>query len=95
MSGVYVMAGRSVLRLERQPGTVIRVCSGAVWLTQEGDMRDYYLTAGESLTVKCDGTVLATAIGRSEVSVSARVPRGSRAQRLVKLLASLAFADAS
>jgi hypothetical protein len=69
-NGSYAMARRSVLRVVDEPGTVIHVRSGELWITQEGDVRDYYLTAGQSFTVRCDGTALATAMSQSEVSVT-------------------------
>ena len=61
----HAMARHGVLRFDDQPGTKIHVWSGAVWLTQEGDIRDYYLTAGQSFTVSCKGAALATAMSRS------------------------------
>lgn len=95
MASQYPMARRSVLRIDEQPGTVIQVWSGALWLTQEGDTRDYYLTPGQSFTVTSRGTALATAMHRSWVSVTPPPRREGRAQRLAKLLAGLAFAHAS
>ena len=95
MSGEYAMASRSLLRLADQAGTTIRVSCGELWITQEGDPRDYYLTAGQSLTLTSQGTVLATAICRSWVSVTPPPPRESAAQRLLKLLAGLALPRAA
>jgi hypothetical protein len=94
MSNEYPMARRAVVRVDDQPGTTIYVWSGELWVTQEGDARDYYLTAGQSFTVAADGTALATAMCRSWVSVTPPAPRASRAQRLVKILASLVPAHA-
>jgi DUF2917 family protein len=94
MCGEQAMARHSVLRIDDQPGTKIHVWSGAVWLTQEGDARDYYLTAGQSFTVERGGTALATAMCRSSVSVTPAAPRESRAQRLLRILASLVPAHA-
>jgi hypothetical protein len=87
----HAMARHSVLCFDDQPGTKIHVWSGAVWLTQEGDIRDYYLTAGQSFTVSCKGTALATAMSRSRVSVTPPPLREGRAQRFFKLVARLAL----
>jgi len=80
MSEQFTMTRGSVLRIEDEPGTSIRVWSGALWLTQEGDARDYYLSAGECFTVDRRGIALATAMHRARISVTPpqverRVPR--------------------
>jgi hypothetical protein len=95
MSASYAMARRAVLRIDDEPGTVIHVWWGALWITQEGDARDYYVTAGQSFTVSRNGTALATAMSRAAVSVTPPAPRENRAQRLVKLLAGLALPRAA
>jgi hypothetical protein len=61
MSTSYVMARGRVLRIEDAAGSVLHVQSGAVWLTQEGDRRDYYLAAGSSLRLDREGLALAQA----------------------------------
>ena len=94
MRDEFAMARGAVLRIEDEPGTVIRVWSGALWVTQEGDQRDHYLTAGASFTLDRDGAALATAMHSARVSVTPPPPRESRAQRFLKLMARLAFADA-
>ncbi|HET7363224.1 MAG TPA: DUF2917 domain-containing protein [Burkholderiales bacterium] len=94
MSGEFAMGRGAVLRIEDQPGTTIRVCSGALWVTQQGDVRDHYLIPGQSFTVDRDGTALATAMHSAWVSVTPPPRRESRAQRLVRLLAGLALARA-
>jgi len=94
MSDEFAMARGAVLRIDDEPGTTIRVWWGALWVTQEGDLRDYYLTPGQSLTVDREGTALATAMHSTRVSVTPPAPRESRAQRFLKLMARLAFAHA-
>ena len=87
MSEEFTMTRGSVLRIDDEPGTSIRVWWGALWVTQEGDARDYYLTAGESFTVGCRGTTIATAMHQAHISVVApRVER--RAPRLLQLFFS-------
>jgi hypothetical protein len=95
MNDQYTMAPRSLLRIDDQAGTTIHVACGELWVTQEGDTRDYYLTAGQSLTLTSRGTVLATAICRSRVNVTSPSRRESAPQRLVKALASLALPRAA
>ncbi|MBW8906231.1 MAG: DUF2917 domain-containing protein [Betaproteobacteria bacterium] len=87
MTDEFPMARGSVLRIEDEPGTSIRVWSGALWVTQEGDARDYYLTAGQSLTVERRGTTIATAMHSARISVTA--PEGERrTPRLLQLFLS-------
>ena len=95
MNDQYTMAPRSLLRIDDQPGITIHVACGELWVTQEGDTRDYYLTAGQSLTLTSRGTVLATAICRSWVNVTSPSRRESARQRLVRALASLALSRAA
>lgn len=87
MSDEFPMARGSVLRIDDEPGTSIRVWSGALWVTQEGDARDYYLTAGQSFTVERRGTTIATAMHSARISVSSpKVER--RTPRLLQLFLS-------
>lgn len=39
-------------------GCMVMCCAGTVWITQEGDARDIYLSAGESFTFDRPGTAL-------------------------------------
>ena len=64
------MARGTYLRFDDEPGTSIHVWSGALWITQEGDARDHYLTAGQSFTIDRTGTTLATAMHRACISVT-------------------------
>jgi hypothetical protein len=87
MSEEFTMTRGSLLRIEDEPGTSIRVWSGALWVTQEGDARDYYLTAGESFMVSHRGTTIATAMHRAHISVMPpQVER--RTPRLLQLFLS-------
>jgi len=87
MSEEFTMTRGSLLRIEDEPGTSIRVWWGALWVTQEGDARDYYLTAGESFTVDRRGTALATAMHSARISVTP--PKVERhTPRLLQLLLS-------
>ena len=60
-----------------EPGTRIEVVclSGVLWVTQEGDYRDLFLAAGESLELGARGATLVTAL---ECSTLRAVDRGTR-----------------
>jgi hypothetical protein len=88
------MSRGTVLRFHDRPGTSIRVWSGELWLTQEGDARDHYLVAGQCFTLDRGGTALATAMRRAQVSVTPPV-RSTYAQRFMRFLSRFGFAHAA
>ena len=88
----YVLSGS--IRLERGgfarirggSGTLVRVHSGAVWITQEGDARDYFIPAGGRFSVASNRLTLVWALGGStlemcaprKLSLAARLARAWR-----------------
>ncbi|HVE88388.1 MAG TPA: DUF2917 domain-containing protein [Burkholderiaceae bacterium] len=56
------LAKGEILRVNRALGQSIAVVRGMVWITQEGDRRDTFLTDGESFVFDQRGTALAQAI---------------------------------
>jgi hypothetical protein len=56
-----------LLRLRDGRDVLIGVDTGTVWLTQDGDVRDIILHAGESFRVDRDGTVLLQALDDAAV----------------------------
>ena len=51
---------------------------GAVWLTLDGDARDFVLEAGETFQAQAHGRVLIYALAPSRVSLAAAVPAIAR-----------------
>lgn len=49
------------LKLRDAVGHTLMCCAGTIWITQENDARDIYLSAGESFTFDRPGTVLISA----------------------------------
>jgi hypothetical protein len=60
----------AMLKIERGRGVVVEVKRGMLWLTQEGDARDRYISAGDWLRIDADGLAIANALKRSIVTVS-------------------------
>ena len=59
---VYVSAGQG-LGLRGKPGRQTLFClEGKVWVTQEGDIRDYLLEAGDAFLVSQSGLVMVRAL---------------------------------
>jgi hypothetical protein len=73
----------NMVRIKDGRGLVVRVVSGEVWITEEGDPRDRFVTAGRLVRIASSGVTLVSAIGRSSISLS------SRASRLARLRARL------
>jgi len=57
------------LKLRDARGVVIRAARGVLWITQEGDSRDYSLGMLERFTVTCDGLTLIGAVTQAEVRI--------------------------
>jgi hypothetical protein len=57
------------LRIEPGISVCVTCLAGALWITQEGDVRDLLLTPGQSLVMNPRGLTLMTALQRSTVRV--------------------------
>jgi uncharacterized protein (DUF3084 family) len=85
----YVVQGHldlvrgNMVRIEDGRGMMVRVVSGEVWITEEGDPRDRFVTAGRCVRIVSSGVTLVSALSRSSISLC------SRASRLAPLRARL------
>ena len=52
-----------ILRLRGAAGKTIGCEGGTLWVTQEGKLRDDFLSAGQTLCIACAGTTLVEAVG--------------------------------
>jgi hypothetical protein len=75
---------------------MVRVTSGSVWITEEGDPRDRFVTAGRYVRIVSSGVTLLSAISRSSIALSSPHEHGFakridllRAGRLARLRARL------
>ena len=64
------LARGSLMRVEDARSSLVHVREGAVWITQEGDERDYFVPAGKSFRVTCDGLTVIAAIHRSSIALT-------------------------
>ncbi len=60
------------LTLRGADGSCIHVHWGRVWVTRDGDFKDYIVNSGESLAIDRTGTTLVTAMKESGLSVMHR-----------------------
>jgi hypothetical protein len=86
--GSMQLARGAFARVGGARGMLVRVHQGELWITQEGDPRDYVVGAGQSFRVGRHGVVLACALRSSTVSLVA--PAASR-YRWVESLARAWF----
>jgi DUF2917 family protein len=64
------LARGGVMRVENGRSSLVHVWEGAVWITQEGDERDYFVPAGKSFRVSRDGLTVISAIRRSSIALA-------------------------
>ena len=64
-----------LLILEDARGSRVKVISGGVWLTSDGDTQDYFAFSGGELTVTAGGRTVVSPLGRARVEVHERMPR--------------------
>ena len=78
----YVVQGNlelvrgNLVRIEDGRGMLVRVTVGGVWITEEGDPRDRFVTAGGSLRIASSGVTLISAMQRSTIALSSPYEHG-------------------
>jgi hypothetical protein len=66
------LKGTEMLKLQfDQPGAVVKCTSGALWLTQPGDLHDHIVKAGEVFQLYGQGTVLVQGLPRGRILILA------------------------
>ena len=68
--GSIAMTRGSLMRLEDGRGMRVHVWEGAVWITQEGDRRDYFVPARTSFRITGARLTLISAIARSSIALT-------------------------
>lgn len=66
---ILMLRGRQHVRLHDAKGWTIRALGGAVWITQDGDLRDVVLEAGDSFTAD-RADVLMSPFGEARVCIA-------------------------
>lgn len=74
MSAIEVGAGEC-LRIDSPKGLQLRTRRGTVWITVDGDPRDFVLEPGESLTIALDAPALVSALHGDAVIEALRLPQ--------------------
>lgn len=87
--GVMEMSRGSLLLIEHGRGMQIELWDGELWVTQEGDSRDYLIGPGAKFRLEREGIVLANSLKGARVTLTAPVP-AHYADRIVLTLAGSA-----
>ena len=66
----FVLRGRQFARIDDASGWRIRALGGALWITQDGDVRDVVLEAGQTYTPDRPGSVLLSPFGEARVCLT-------------------------
>lgn len=69
---VWDLAPGEIVELDGARGTTLRVTRGTLWITQERDVRDIVLSAGDTFTIDRGGLTVVEARGNATVCVLAR-----------------------
>lgn len=85
------MARGAFARVVDGKGAIVSVWDGALWITQEGDRRDYYVGAGDSFELDRDGVAVIYAMQQAVVTLTAPAHAhsalGAMSHRLARLWA--------
>ena len=75
LNGTRRLAKDNVRHLNAEPGRRVEVVSGALWITQDGDLRDIVLQSGEAFDFDRAGDALLSAFADSRYLVLDAVSR--------------------
>jgi DUF2917 family protein len=71
----FALDARRMMALTDAEGAEVKVLTGQVWLTTDGDLRDIFLAPGDAHSIERNGLTLVNAIEPSVVHVEAPQPR--------------------
>jgi hypothetical protein len=76
MSAVQEVSRNQSVSVAGRRGMTIRIARGRVWLTRDGDIRDYVLNAGDSMRLDASGRVVLFGLtdGFLQIDTPARAP---------------------
>jgi hypothetical protein len=76
VQGSLQLGRGNLLRIDDGRGMLVRVMRGGVWVTEEGDTRDRFVTAGGRFRVASSGVTLISAMIPSAVALSSPYQHG-------------------
>ena len=69
------------LRLRNRAGWTVRALCGTAWITQDGDLRDIVLEAGDTFVLDRRGNALISALDETRVSITRGADRPAPQKR--------------
>jgi len=66
-SGTLSLAGGTLVPFSSVPGKRLRVLSGRVWITEEGNGQDIFLSGGEEIGLASRGLVVIEALASTRI----------------------------
>src|SRR5262245_7438526 len=71
----FALDAHRMMALTHAEGAEVKVLTGQVWLTMDGDLRDIFLAPGDAHRIGRDGLTIINAVEPSLVHVDAPQPR--------------------
>ncbi|MBA2549148.1 MAG: DUF2917 domain-containing protein [Burkholderiaceae bacterium] len=65
--GTLSLAGGTLVPFSSKPGKLVRVLSGRVWITVEGNVHDAFLSSGEEIGLDSRGLVVIEALAPARI----------------------------
>jgi hypothetical protein len=82
-SSTITLAPASVLAVQDGAGTRIRCLSGVLWVTQEGELKDSIVRAGDTLILHKPGRTVISALDAASLTlVRPAPPNGHRSRQI-------------
>ena len=75
LNGARRLTKNDIRHLHAEPGRRVEVVSGAIWITQDGDLRDIVLESGQAFDFDRAGDALLSAFADSRYLVLDAVAR--------------------
>jgi hypothetical protein len=69
-SGALHLQKNQILRVPGAAGWTVKTLRGSVWITQEGDLRDIVLEAGQSYDFNGDGPGVLSSLAETDLCVA-------------------------
>lgn len=70
----FDLANEGLLSLRNSQAARIRCNEGTLWITEEGEVKDTILTAGDTYTIRHTGLALLTSFGASRITIEGAAP---------------------